>query len=99
MEKITEQAKVGCEKIVAIFDEAIANIEAAQEDELKRAVDEIHAKYAERLVNYKTDRLHYVDVIREEVPDEVTEDSATVETAVAENTYCEGEDENGQDNF
>lgn len=99
MVRITEQAKAGCEKIVAIFDEAIANIETAQEDEIKKAVDEIHAKYAERLMNYKTDRAHYVDVIREEVPDEVTEDSAMVETAVAENTYCEGEDENEQDNF
>lgn len=99
MEKIIEQAKVGCEKIVAIFDEAIANIETAQEDELKRAVDEIHAKYAERLTNYKTDRAHYVDIIREEVPEEVTADSATVEIPATENTYCEGEIEDEQGNF
>ena len=99
MEKIIEQAKAGCEKIVAIFDEAIANIETAQEDEIKRAVDEIHAKYEERLTNYKTDRAHYVDVIREEVPDEVTADSETTEIPVSENTYCEGEIEDEQGDF
>lgn len=74
MIEIVETPKAGCEKIVAIFDEAIASIETAQETEIAEAIQAIHAKYEERLENYKTDRTHYIDRVEVENPDPVEEE-------------------------
>lgn len=62
-----EKAKLGCERLVALFDEKIAEITADKEKELSAAIEEINAKYDERLKFYKEDRQHYVDIIEEPI--------------------------------
>ena len=66
-------AKEGYEKVVAVFDELIANIEEAKAEEIAA----IELKYAERLDKYNKDRDNYVSVEIIEVPDEPVEDEQT----------------------
>ena len=101
MIEVVETPKAGCEKIVAIFDEAIASIETAQETEIADAIQAIHAKYEERLENYKTDRTHYVDRVEVEKPDPVVEEQVIGEEQVPtdENNCCEEENGDGQVDF
>ena len=61
--------KEGYEKVVAVFDELIANIEEAKAEEIAA----IELKYAERLNTYNKDREAYVSVELVEIPDEEDE--------------------------
>lgn len=102
MIEVVETPKAGCEKIVAIFDEAIANIETAQETEIAEAIQAIHAKYEERLENYKTDRMHYVDRVEVEKPDppeEVAQVIGEEQVPTDENNCCEEVNGDGQVDF
>ena len=101
MIEVVETPKAGCEKIVAIFDEAIASIETAQETEIAEAIQAIHAKYEERLENYKTDRTHYIDRVEVENPDPVVEEQVIGEEQVPndENNCCEEVNGDGQVDF
>lgn len=102
MIEFVETPKAGCEKIVAIFDEAIANIETAQETEIAEAIQAIHAKYEERLENYKTDRMHYVDRVEVEKPDppeEVAQVIGEAQVPTDENNCCEEVNGDGQVDF
>ena len=102
MIEIVETPKAGCEKIVAIFDEAIASIETAQETEIAEAIQAIHAKYEERLENYKTDRTHYVDWVEVEKPDppeEVAQVIGEEQVPTDENNCCEEVNGDGQVDF
>lgn len=102
MIEVVETPKAGCEKIVAIFDEAIASIETAQETEIAEAIQAIHAKYEERLENYKTDRTHYVDRVEVEKPDppeEVAQVIGEEQVPTDENNCCEEVNGDGQVDF
>lgn len=66
MQKEIEKAKDGYEKVVAVFDEVISTIEQAQNAE----IEQIKAKYAERLNSYVSDRANYIVTEIIEVPDE-----------------------------
>lgn len=66
-----EKAKLGCERLVALFDEKIAEIDLEEE----AAIEKVKEEYAERKKFYKQDREHYIDII----PDELVADEAVVE--------------------
>lgn len=68
MQKEIERAKAGYERVVAVFDDVIATIEQAQNEE----IEQVKAKYVERLNSYIADRSNYVVTEFIEVADEET---------------------------
>lgn len=62
--------KEGYEDVVAVLENAIDQIEKAEQAEIEEAVAPIKEKYANRLNDYKDDLARYVHIETEEVEDE-----------------------------
>ena len=62
--------KEGYEDVVAVLENAIDQIEKAEQAEIEEAVAPIREKYANRLNDYKDDLARYVHIETEEVEDE-----------------------------
>lgn len=69
-----EKAKLGCERLVALFDEKIAEIDLEEE----AAIEKVKEEYAERKKFYKQDREHYIDIIPDEAVVEPVEEPEAV---------------------